>query len=661
MTEKYQLVTGPDGQEFEFPVNMSDDEINSVLEREYKQPAIKNPAHYGNIMAASQLPAGIGAAVSLLPEGAQSRIGSATAGLVKGGTFGFSDEIVAGLSSLSPNITYKDSITQQRAMQDAAQQENPKTFFAGEIVGAGVTGGAGVARQGAAKVTLGGVAKSGALAGGAYGAGTAEGNILERSDDAAIGAALGAVFAPLVKIAGDKTGQILGGAARNILSKKPSTDPSLVRAQEIIQKLANESGQSVDDLARYIDDAASQGDDLLFQRLGLTDQARGFAANNTPAQQFASQQIAKQKTLQKPALEKAMRETIGDADFSTLQNGITSRLKEASKLYSDVLAQDVSETPALKALRKDPFFKQAARFADKAAKSEARNGGQVSQARYLQLVKEGLDDKISSLYRNGKAKQAGLIRDVRDDLLEEMDAQLPGFSDVRKLWGGEVANKNALETGRRFLGQEPRDIAADTLKMSESERRHYFTGMLDALSKKIDSRADGSDLTRVVNDRVRKQLEAALPDGRANEFFRKFGIEAGKRRQLNAVDPLSGSQTQPRQQAAEAARQAVLTDAQRAVSRTANALSEPLAQPGRFLKLLGRRASIEDPDVMEAVTRLLFTNADEASDLINQLSREQQARVQWYIRQAWPQVSGRQTAVIMQDADKSAKGLLAIQ
>lgn len=122
----------------------------------------------------------------LLPEKAQSRLASGMQGIMQGGTLGFGDEIVGGLSALSPNQTYKEAVTRQRALQDAAKETNPLTYLGGELAGGGVTGGAGVARTG-----LGRMAGAAAF-GGAYGAGTGEGGVVDRLDDAALGATIGA-------------------------------------------------------------------------------------------------------------------------------------------------------------------------------------------------------------------------------------------------------------------------------------------------------------------------------------------------------------------------------------------------------------------------------------------------------------------------------------
>ena len=150
-----------------------------------QQPATQGDVNQAmNIQALKNIPA-IGSDVGLLPQKAQSRLASGAQGVMQGGTLGFSDEIIGGLSALSPNKTYRDSTDQARAQQDAAKEANPLSYIGGEIAGGLSMGGTGAARSTAGRYA------STAGFGGAYGAGVTEGGLMDRVKGAGLGAAIG--------------------------------------------------------------------------------------------------------------------------------------------------------------------------------------------------------------------------------------------------------------------------------------------------------------------------------------------------------------------------------------------------------------------------------------------------------------------------------------
>jgi hypothetical protein len=105
-------------------------------------------------------------------------------GIADVATFGFADEIAAGLNTAFDGGTYQDNLQQQQAIDAADQKVNPW------LRGAGQLGGALALPFGAAR-GVGGMAKQGAAFGGAYGFGSTNGDLGDRIGGAATGAALG--------------------------------------------------------------------------------------------------------------------------------------------------------------------------------------------------------------------------------------------------------------------------------------------------------------------------------------------------------------------------------------------------------------------------------------------------------------------------------------
>lgn len=132
------------------------------------------------------------------------------AGAAQGLTFGFDEEISAGLNSLFDDRSYEELVESQRQIMRQKQISNPGMFMGGEIAGAlptvfvpvgGAAGNAARAGKG-----IGGAMRSGAATGAGLGtisgAGHDEGGLVDRLDGAAIGAATGGVAGAVLSGAG---------------------------------------------------------------------------------------------------------------------------------------------------------------------------------------------------------------------------------------------------------------------------------------------------------------------------------------------------------------------------------------------------------------------------------------------------------------------------
>lgn len=108
------------------------------------------------------------------------RMASFAVGAAQGGTFGFSDEIVAGLHALSPNDTYDAALQRTRGLLDASRRDHPGFAYGGEVAGAVAVPAAawkgGITPAGQAARA----AATGAAQGAVYGFGAGEGGVANR-------------------------------------------------------------------------------------------------------------------------------------------------------------------------------------------------------------------------------------------------------------------------------------------------------------------------------------------------------------------------------------------------------------------------------------------------------------------------------------------------
>jgi hypothetical protein len=107
--------------------------------------------------------------------------------LGQGLAFGFGDEVEAFVKSLSSDKEYEDLAKEIRSELELFKETAPAIAYGSEIAGGLVTGGLGLGR------TLATTAARSGLTGAAYGAGTAEGDIAERTKAALVTAPVSAV------------------------------------------------------------------------------------------------------------------------------------------------------------------------------------------------------------------------------------------------------------------------------------------------------------------------------------------------------------------------------------------------------------------------------------------------------------------------------------
>ncbi|MFK7836656.1 MAG: hypothetical protein AB8B60_10580 [Sulfitobacter sp.] len=137
-----------------------------------------------------------------------SRGESFAGGAGQGLTFGFGDEMMAGLTSIFDERSYDQVVSDRRQLMAAERIANPGTFIGGEIAGAIPTifipvGAAANSARGAGmgSAMIAG-ARTGAATGAVSGAGHDEGGIVDRLDGAAYGALTGGLAGGVLSGAG---------------------------------------------------------------------------------------------------------------------------------------------------------------------------------------------------------------------------------------------------------------------------------------------------------------------------------------------------------------------------------------------------------------------------------------------------------------------------
>ena len=174
----------------------------------------------------------------------KSKIGGMARAVLQGLSFGTADEAEAAFRALMGDQTYAENIKEIRNEIKQFAKENPKTALGLEIAGSlptAIAGGAGLARLGVK-----GALKVAGIEGAAYGAGSAEGDALDRAKSAAT---TGLTSAALGK-AGDAILPDISKAASDLMKKGVNLTPGQALGGRM--RMAEEAAASIPIIGDFI-------------------------------------------------------------------------------------------------------------------------------------------------------------------------------------------------------------------------------------------------------------------------------------------------------------------------------------------------------------------------------------------------------------------------
>ncbi|MCV4285889.1 hypothetical protein [Pseudomonas capsici] len=482
---------------------------------------------------------------------------AAIRGVGDGITFGFQDEILAGLdATIQPLIPvpengsaaptwrerFDDNVASQRALLKAGQDQHPVTATAGSVVGGVVpallSGGmslptsaaATAARQTTGRAMLQGAA-IGAGYGGVYGLGTAEGDLGERIPGAVQGAALGAAV-------GGALPAVIGGAkaVRNTV-----LNPE-VRAQAQLNRTLERDGITPEQFRTQFDDLAARHPDSAIPADAGGENVRGVVERlaNTPGESRSTivETLAQRQATQRTRVGDQARSLSGvnrSAD-TAIDETMAQRAREAGPLYAAAHAEEVPWSPQLESLMQRPAMQAAYRGAERRAANQGRTfDGQfaeiapdgtvtaksVPRTGDLDIIKQNLDSQIESLLASGARSEARDIMGIRNDLLTIMDASAPTYAQARAVFAGHTRYKDGVEHGAQIMKTNisPERWASDFARLNPSEQEAVRIGAISSIIGKIgNDAASMPDITKYLRSpNGRAKIAAILPDDAARQ------------------------------------------------------------------------------------------------------------------------------------------------
>lgn len=574
---------------------------------------------------------------------------------LQGASFGFSDEILAAAAAIpaaiatgtSPLEAYRDMQSAMSSEQKAYAEKNPVKAGLLELGGGLLTGGAtglkalpGLLQKVSkpvASMALGGVQ------GGLYGAGIAEsGDTLK---EAAKGAGIGMVAAPVLGYAAEKAGDAVGALAKwaaNKLAGTPRTD-----AERAVRQMAERAGLSADEV---IDRFRRLGPEAV---LADTDEtmrraARAAADQVGPVANQARGLLDARQMGASGRLSETLQDALGvDAgDFKTM----IEQLKRTQAVKADPLYARAREegSAALSAMRDDylaanpnatgwewlglgdrPSLASAIRAGVKAAKDEGKDPGDNLMS-ILDAAKQGLDSKIERFITSGQKKSARPLLKLKSDLLEVLDSVSPSYRQARDTFAGDAALLDAAKKGRMFFKLDAEDLADLSQGMSQSEREMFRRGAAKEIVQKLDDMALTHDPSKIVNKKSLLDRYNAIFDApdQAETFIRQALSEREFARTRQIVT--GGSQTSTNIQAGQGLNEAVQPEA--LVSFLSG---QPAAGALAMARELLSRKKL-DPEMLGQIGNILLTKGIPESEIRRILTQPPLARRAGLLGQAYP-------------------------
>jgi hypothetical protein len=433
----------------------------------------------------------------------------------QGLTFGFGDEITAGVRSLfgSP---YRQALAEERANVERYRSERPVLATGLEVAGSLPTlliPGLGVAGQAARAATTGSrvaqAATAGANAGMRQGAlqgvGDAEGGVGAMAAGAAVGAGVGAGVGALGGAAVEGARPL---AQRTAQSFRDFANPQGAADRLLAQQVARDQpapGAALRAVEASADDRAERA------AAGLPDTGTTLAEAMGPNSRTALEALAQQpgeamanltrqlETRQGGRMDRileALKTTFGDAEDAYIRKQalFTQRSQDAGPLYTAVRSNNAPLQTDLDVSlwrRAQP----AAGDARTISTLEGRPATANSQPTIADLMsaKEGLDQLIERELRgSGRGSPVSVsarrLRDQIVDRLDDLTVQPDGTSlyrQARLLWAGPSAHNDALDLGRNIFRTRPTELRTTIERMTDTERMHFVEGGMNALRDRL--------------------------------------------------------------------------------------------------------------------------------------------------------------------------------
>lgn len=470
---------------------------------------------------------------------------------LQGATFGAGDEIAAGLtaaayktgealgllpeSGQSLGEIYREQAGREREQLGRFREQNPGQAFAAELAGGLLTGGAGASRLAGTRAAqaLTPMARAAAI-GGTEGAiyGGLSGKPGERLESAGIGAATGAVGAPVIQAVGRVAGNLgrpVGQRLRNAILGDSTTDARNFLASGLVR----EGVRDVGELA-----PTARGGEMA-TLADVSHAARGMLeglvtdTNSRQIRRLAQEALGQRNRQNQARLFDLVDEdlgTVGRSFQETVDRLRQVRGERAAPLYQAARQKPLRATQYMRAVISEnvPEVMDAFRKAQRQVASRRAAGDSVGNIDVIDEMKRVMDDQISTLYRQGSNNRARDLVRIKNRILDDVDVQIPEYKAARNAFAGDSALIDAAERGRNLFKLDTDELGGLLRGMSDSERGMFRIGAKKAIREKLMQAREGTNaINRIASEINLDKIRKAFPnDASFNRFRNDLRFEA---------------------------------------------------------------------------------------------------------------------------------------
>lgn len=441
----------------------------------------------------------------------------------QGLTFGFGDEIEAGIRSALQGVPYEQSVADIRASQQRYQEQNPWKSMGLQIAGSlplaltGIGAGAG----------LRGMMALGAASGAVTQIGSNEGSIMDRASNlnVPVAAGLGAIAGPAVKAATVAVGGAFNKAvdvARRYIGNRGSQV-----FENYIADLVKRTGKTVDELVAEIGSGKMLVDNetvTAIARGALVQDAEAGASRAILTEAMKGRPEQFRRTAESRFLRDLTGRTTGESP-AEIQTQLTRQAEEyKSQAYAPFKTQEVGGAVEQQLLRDISGAPSIVDELDTAYKIETRgrslfvrdeDTGKIIgfdrnlTADDLERVRRAADNMTKREFEARRGLVGDAAAGLEEDLRNTVDTLFPDMTDVRaearRLYRAGLANlppkDNAFAAGRQAVSNaDQAELYWNSIVGDPMIEDAYRRGVMDNLRGRLASRTANTTLSDILKD-----------------------------------------------------------------------------------------------------------------------------------------------------------------
>ena len=480
---------------------------------------------------------------------------------VQTATFGFGDEL-AGLMSQITGGDYASAKQQYLDRLAGFERQNPKAALGAQLtggLGTGLLGGIKLAGTKLGQAAMGNLQRSGLLGrfakgagysggaglftGGLRGAGEAETISDIPTEAIQTGVEEGvtaAIFGPIV-------GEFATQIPKLASFIKNAKNPEIRAAYQIERALLN-SGQSKEEVAETIANLGDNG--TLADVDGVTSLLETLSLVEGKSKTFIENTLKERS--------RATTENLMDNLFPNTPDKITTkkqllqlRKEQASPLYEEAFEIGIKPSETLNRIYKAVSVEDdlVSSIKDMSTIKELLKGekvdpntwtkeGSIPTLEGWQNIKVALDDKINSLYKSGNTGKATLYKNLRTELLNELDTQNPIYKEARNIYAGAKQIEDVIDNSKNFLNKSSDEFIEEISQYSDAEMEAVKVGIVQAIKDKVEKGQWTHDAVKIFRTpAIEKKMRALFANEKnpevGEELFNNF---------MNKIDGLSRQQ-----------------------------------------------------------------------------------------------------------------------